>query len=102
MKAIIKEVGKPPKVVEIENTLEEMQKIVGGYIEAVAIGKGCLMICDEEGKLKGKPYNFDLGNDIIVGDVFFTKGDGGEDFTDLNENDVEMILHFFSRTPYTT
>ena len=60
------------------------------------------MLCDEEGKLKGKPYNFDIGNDKIVGDVLFTKDGGTEDFTDLNEKDVETILHFFSRTPYTT
>lgn len=102
MKAIIKEVGKEPKVIDIENTLEALQKAVGGYIEALNIGGNILMICDEEGKLKRKPYNFDLGNDKIVGDVIFTKDDGKEDFTDLSENDIETILHFFSRTPYTT
>ena len=102
MKAIIKEVGKEPKVIDIENTLEALQKAVGGYIEALNIGGNIIMICDEEGKLKGKPYNFDLGVDKIVGDVIFTKDDGNEDFTDLNEKDIETILHFFSRTPYTT
>lgn len=102
MKAIIKEVGKEPKVIDIENTLEALQKAVGGYIEALSVGGNVIMLCDEEGKLKGSKYNFDLGNDKIVGDVLFTKSDGGEEFTDLNENDVETILHFFSRTPYTT
>lgn len=102
MKAIIKEVGKEPKVIDIDNTLEALQKAVGGYIEAVSVGNNVIMLCDEEGKLKGKPYNFDMGDDKIVGNVLFTKDGGKEDFTDLNENDVEMILHFFSRTPYTT
>ena len=101
MKVIVKKVGNVPEVVEIENTLEAMQEIVGGYIELVPIRTGCVMICNEEGKLEGLPYNFTLGNDHIVGNVFFTKPDG-EDFTDLDDRDVEMIQHFFSRTPYTT
>lgn len=33
MKAIIKEVGKSPQVEEIENDLETLQSLVGGYIE---------------------------------------------------------------------
>ena len=102
MKAIIKEVGKEPKVIDIDNTLEALQKAVGGYIEAVNVGGNVIMLCDEEGRLKGSKYNFDLGSEKIVGDVIFTKSDGKEDFTDLDENDVETILHFFSRTPYTT
>jgi hypothetical protein len=101
MKVIIKKVGKQPEVVDIENTLDAMQKIVGGYIEAVRVRSDCMMICNEEGKLMGLPYNFDLGNDKIVGDVIFTKPDGAE-FTDLDDRNVEMILHFFDRTPYTT
>ena len=101
MKAIIKEVGKPPKVVDIENTLEEMQKIVGGNIEVIRVRSNILMLCDEEGKLKNKPYNFDLGNDLIVGNVLFVNSKG-EDFTSLDEIGIEAIMHFFSRTPYTT
>lgn len=32
MKAIIKKVGEAPQVVNLENTLEAVQKAVGGYI----------------------------------------------------------------------
>ena len=70
MKAILKQVGKPPEVVEIENTLEAMQKVVGGYIESVHVRTDCVMICNEEGRLMGLPFNFSLGSDNIVGDVF--------------------------------
>ena len=104
MKAIIKEVGKEPKVIDIENTLKALQKAVGGYIETLNVGNNVIMLCDEEGKLKEKPYNFAFSNklsDVIVGDVLFTKLHG-DDFTALDENDIETILHFFSRTPYTT
>lgn len=39
--------------------LEELQKIVGGYIEILALpGKpGEIMVCNEEGKLEGLPIN---------------------------------------------
>jgi hypothetical protein len=37
--------------------LEELQKMVGGYIEIVSAGKGKIMVIDDEGKLKGKPVN---------------------------------------------
>lgn len=99
MKAIIKKVGEAPQVVNLENTLEAVQKAVGGYIEVLRIDRNLLMICDEEGKLKGKSYNFDLGHDIIVGDVLFVQSDG-EDFTDLNETNIETVLKYFSKTPY--
>lgn len=38
-------------------TLEELQKIVGGYIEVVRLDDGAIMIINEEGKLHGLPPN---------------------------------------------
>lgn len=58
--------------------LDELQAIVGGYIEVVGIHYGQLIVCDEEGKLKGKGRNNKatdfyrlrlLTNDFLVGDV---------------------------------
>ena len=38
--------------------LEQLQGIVGGYIEVVPVyGSDYYMVCDEEGKLKGKETN---------------------------------------------
>lgn len=47
------------KHVEFEkgNTLEKMQKLVGGYIECISLGDDLVMVVDEEGKLKNKPIN---------------------------------------------
>ena len=101
MRVVIKKVGEPAKVVEIENTLSALQEIVGGYIEVVGVGGEVLMICNEEGKLNGAKYNFDLGNDFIVGDVLFVQSKG-EDFTDLDDNNIEAVMKFFGKTPYTT
>lgn len=94
MRVVIKKVGEPAKVAEIENTLEALQGIVEGYIEVVAVGGEVLMICNEEGKLNGLEYNFKLGNDFIVGNVLFVQAKD-EDFTDLSDSNVKSIMNFF-------
>lgn len=64
--------------------LEEVQRLVGGYIEIVNLGGEDVMVVDEEGKLKGKPVNTVATiiahmrhaihhNDCIVGDVLICK-----------------------------
>lgn len=62
--------------------LDELQAIVGGYIEVVGIHNGYLIVCDEEGKLKGKERNHNAtgifqaalqANDFLVGDVLICK-----------------------------
>lgn len=57
-------------------TLEELQALVGGYIQVVNTNDRRVMVVDEEGKLKDKPYNqaatrlYKYGtDDRIVGDV---------------------------------
>ena len=74
-------------VTNISNTLENMQRTVEGYIETVTIGesadgKPIVLVCNEEGKLKGLPHNFYLWNDEIVGTVFLCSVDG-ENLSDL-------------------
>lgn len=38
--------------------LEELQKVVGGYIEIINLGNDEIMVVNEEGKLEDLPYNF--------------------------------------------
>ena len=42
--------------------LEEMQKIVGGYIEVIRLNDGRLIIVNEEGLLQGLPVNIEATN----------------------------------------
>lgn len=84
MKVLKKEPGKKPEWVEIDNTLEALQKAVGGYIQAVPY-YNYVVICDEEGRLKGKAYNQAIGGVTFVGTILIV-GDDGEDFTDLPED----------------
>ena len=58
-------------------TLPELQALVGGYIEMVYLTNRKILVCNEDGKLTGLPYNpnatvYVRSNglaDIIVGDV---------------------------------
>jgi len=55
-------------------SLEEMQEIVGGFIEIVYLDNGQLMIVNEEGKINGLPLNENASmlvgyTDLIMGDV---------------------------------
>lgn len=95
MRTIIKEVGKEPKIEEIENDLPTLQNLVGGYIEVVRATPDILMICNEEGKLQGLPPNFSTGKDIIVGTVVFVAFDGKEDFAGLSDYQVSEIMDLF-------
>ena len=95
MKAIIKEVGKNPKVQDITNDLETLKTLVGGYIEVVRMEDNILLICNEEGKLQGLLPNFSTGYDVIVGTAVFVSFDGKEDFTDLNDWQIENIMSKF-------
>jgi hypothetical protein len=95
MKAIIKEVGKNPQVQEIENGLEALKELVGGYIEVVSMEDNILLICNEEGKMQGLPPNFSMGYDVIVGTAVFVAFDGKEDFTGLSDWQIETIMSKF-------
>jgi hypothetical protein len=93
MKVLYKAAGKPFEWAAIDNTLDALQKAVGGYIETVTLPGNMVLVCDEEGVLKGKPLNAIIknrqGHGIpIVGDFFVCK-EAGEDFAGFdNFNDI--------------
>ncbi len=69
--------GKYPKMIEIEDSLEAMQKVVGGDIEEyMPFEDDIAIICNEEGKINGMPLNRAIYGedkemiDIIAGDFF--------------------------------
>ena len=52
------EPNKKPEMVTIDNTLEAMQRIVGGYIQVVKPwGGDVVLVCNEEGKVLNLPLN---------------------------------------------
>lgn len=91
MKAIIKEPGQRPRETEIENSLSALQQAVGGYIETVTLAEDCCIICNEEGRLQGLPYNLTFCGVSFVGTILFV-GVLGDEFADLSEQQVEILL----------
>lgn len=87
IKVIYKRVGFDPVEVIVPNTLDHLQVMVGGDIEAVRwpAGLHTVLLVDDEGKLKHRPANFFFHNDVIVGSAMWA-GVDGENFTDCPYN----------------
>lgn len=82
IRVIYKRVGFDPVEVEIDNDLDTLWRMIGGYIETVPwLVPGTIMLVDEEGKLDDRPVNFPYMGDYICGSVMWVGVDGDE-FTD--------------------
>ena len=100
IKILLKKVGKDPEVIEIRNTLEEKQRLVGGLIEVIPYDD-LLLICNEEGKLLNLPPNLIFEYDYIAGDCFLA-GDDFEngDFKSLTDEEIESYTKEFKKRSY--
>ena len=94
MKVVICEPGMLARAAEIGTTLEDLQKAVGGLIEAVyPYDDPVAIVCNEEGQINGMPLNRSLRDgdgkiyDIIAG-PFFVCGLGEEDFCSLSDEQI--------------
>ena len=94
MKAVVKKVGQIGEVVEVENTLDTWQGIVGGWIQTFPLTSDMLIICNEEGKLKGLEPNVEIvvgqHPELIVGDFAIVKH-GDDDFEGLSNEQIERL-----------
>ena len=104
MQVVIVEPKKKPEVREIGDSLESMQRIVGGLIEAVyPFDEPVALICNEEGKLLNLPLNRvlrdDDGNvyDIISGTFFVCAAPPDSDhFTGLTDQEIKTYMERFA------
>ncbi len=78
IKVIIKQPGRVPYVTNISNTLENLQKTVDGYIETVTLCSDLVIVCNEEGRIRGLPHNCKVCGVDFVGTVVFAGVDGDE------------------------
>lgn len=88
--AIIKKPGEKAEIKPIRNTIEELQEIVGGYIETLKWTNDSVLIMNEEGKLLGLPVNFPIWNDVIVGTAVVV-GTKEDEFTDVPLDAIEAF-----------
>lgn len=84
MRAMRKRPGEAWEAIEVENELKPLRQAVGGYLESFTFAEDACVLCDEEGLLKGKPYNATVCGVPFVGTILIV-GVAGEDFADLTE-----------------
>ena len=101
LRVLVVEPGQPPAVQEIDGSLESMQRLVGGYIQAVyPFADPVALICNEEGKLLGLPMNRTLRDergvpyDIVCG-TFFLVGIAEDDFASLTDWQIEKYADYY-------
>ena len=111
MKVVLVEPRKKARVVEIDHSLESMQKIVGGYIEQFRLDDEVYIICNEEGKMGGFQPNRAIWYEgelieIIFGTFFICAAPwDSENFASLSDEDAQhfanlfMAPEYFVRTP---
>lgn len=100
---LVVEPMKRPDVRQIDNTLESMQKNVGGLIQPIyPFDDPVALVCNDEGKLMGLPPNRLLRDDsgqpydLICG-TFFITGLGTEDFTSLTDEQIGKYTKLFEK-----
>ena len=103
MQILIVEPERRPEVKEIDGTLKSMQKVVGGYIQAIyPFDDAVALVANEEGKLDGLPANRGLRDedgqiyDIVCGTFFLCGAPAdSEHFTSLTAEQIEKYRKRF-------
>ena len=100
--AVVVEPGKDAEIKEIDSSLESLQAIVGGYIEAIyPFEDKVALICNEEGKIISLPFNRLMRNeygsvcDVIAG-TFLITGLTDENFGSLSEDLAKKYKDMFN------
>ena len=105
MLVLMIEPGKAPQRLELNHSLEEMQKAVGGFIQILyPFGEPVALVCNEEGKLLGLPANRALRDesgavyDIVCGTFFLCGAPPDSDtLGSLTEEQVSRYEQHFAR-----
>jgi len=85
IKVLVLSPDKAPEVREIKDDMDQIRSIVGGYVEAHYWtiggyenngGWDTAILCDEDGKLKGKPFCIAIGPHVFVGTIILASRKG--------------------------
>lgn len=103
MRVVYVEPNKMAEIRKIDSGLKAMQKVVGGYIEALyPFADPVAIVCNEEGKINGLELNRGLADDkgdlyeIIAGTFFICLArPDSEDFESLTDELASKYLEMF-------
>jgi len=95
MRILVREpINQPLQLREIEGTFEDLQELVGEFMEIVPITEDIVCICNEKGALQGLGNNFhDDRLGWIVGTCVFTATKNSE-FSSLSEKQIGYISEY--------
>lgn len=101
IKVVLLEPGKVARTAEIGTKLEDLQAVVGGYIQAVyPFEEPVCIVCNEEGKFMGFDLNRGLRDennqlyDVIAGTAFICDC-SSENFGSLNDEQLKRYTEKF-------
>ena len=102
IRVLLVEPMEKPRLVTIEHTLENLQKLVGGYIQATYPWDGiqAALVCDDEGKFKDYPANRMLTDENgepynVVCGSFFICGLSRDNFASITDEHAAMFTDLF-------
>ena len=103
MRVLVVEPEQRPEEREIEDSLNAMQGIVGGYIQSIyPFEEPVALVCNDEGKLMDLPANRGLRDengqiyDIVFGTFFLCGAPADSDhFTSLTPEQIEQYRKMF-------
>ena len=104
MKIVYIEAGKRPEVKNIKHSLDELQKLVGGHIEALyPFNDTAVIICNDEGKINGLPLNRGITHpetgelyEIIAGNFFICDAPiDTDDLASLSDKQIKVYMERF-------
>lgn len=104
MRVLVVEPERRPEVREIDGSLETMQSLVGGYIQAIyPFDDPVALVCNDDGKFMNLPANRGLRDengrmyDIVCGTFFLCGAPADSDhFTSLTPEQIERYQARFS------
>lgn len=79
-------------ITNVSNELPNLQRFVGGHIETLTLHfpeGDFVVICDDEGRIKGKQQSAFIGGFDFCGDILIA-GVDGEEFADIPEPIEEL------------
>lgn len=100
IKVLIIEPTMDPHLKEIDNTLENMQNIVGGLLQFVQLEDDVIIVCNEEGKSLNQEINKIIKDDVICG-TFIILGQKDKKCISLNNKQVIKYKRFFKERYHT-
>lgn len=93
MKIVYKAVGAPPMVRIIPNSIEAMERLIGGDVEAKSVGDGLMIVYAKGGEGLGLDAHLVTEDyEMLYGDAFIVASEDFSAFQDLEPDEVREAV----------